>query len=121
MAKKVKDLEESVDGESTETSEVEQKEKKTSIKKEFKDDLTLLIAKNINKEFKNQPDLVQFMDGDETNASDVRDWVSTGSSLLDLIISNRPNGGVPSGRIVELLGLEGCVTVDTLIEVEIDE
>ena len=36
----------------------------------------------------------------------VSDWISTGSSILDLAISNRPNGGIPVGRITEISGLE---------------
>lgn len=36
----------------------------------------------------------------------VRDWISTGSTLLDYMISNRRNGGVPCGKITELQGEE---------------
>jgi len=36
----------------------------------------------------------------------VSDWISTGSSLLDLAISNRKNGGLPVGRICELSSQE---------------
>ena len=36
----------------------------------------------------------------------ISDWIPTGSSLLDLAISNRPNGGIPVGRITEVTGLE---------------
>lgn len=36
----------------------------------------------------------------------VNDWISTGSSILDLYISNVPNGGIPVGRITEFTGLE---------------
>jgi len=50
----------------------------------------------------------------------VKNWISTGSDVLDLIISNRPHSGVPSGRIIELTGLEGCVTEETLIEIFIE-
>lgn len=38
--------------------------------------------------------------------SDTLGYISTGSSLLDLAISNRPYGGVPVGRITEISGLE---------------
>jgi len=31
-------------------------------------------------------------------------WISTGSMLLDYICSNRRNGGLPEGRIVEIFG-----------------
>lgn len=36
----------------------------------------------------------------------VRDFISTGSTLLDYIISNRRNGGIPCGKITELQGEE---------------
>lgn len=36
----------------------------------------------------------------------VHDWLSTGSTLLDYIISNRRNGGVPCGKITEIQGEE---------------
>ena len=31
-------------------------------------------------------------------------WVSTGSRQLDYIVSNRPNGGLPVGRVIEIFG-----------------
>ena len=34
----------------------------------------------------------------------VKRWISTGSKLLDYICSNRRNGGLPEGRIVEIFG-----------------
>jgi len=40
-------------------------------------------------------------------ASNVKDWISTGSTMLDLAVSNRPNGGIATGRLIELQGLEG--------------
>jgi recombination protein RecA len=36
----------------------------------------------------------------------VPEWISTGSTVLDLAISNRPNGGLPVSKIVEITGLE---------------
>ena len=39
-------------------------------------------------------------------ASAVKDWISTGSTLLDLAVSNKKNGGIASGRVTELTGLE---------------
>jgi recombination protein RecA len=36
----------------------------------------------------------------------VKEWVSTGSTILDLAISNRKNGGFPVGRVCEITGLE---------------
>ena len=31
-------------------------------------------------------------------------WISTGSKVLDYICSNRRNGGLPEGRIIEIFG-----------------
>lgn len=45
--------------------------------------------------------------GSEDSTSNVTDWVSSGCTMLDIAISNRPNGGIPVGRIVEIVGLEG--------------
>ena len=37
-----------------------------------------------------------FLDGsDDTTPTDIKDFISTGSTMLDLTISNKPNGGIP--------------------------
>jgi len=36
----------------------------------------------------------------------IKDWIPTGSTLLDYAISNRRDGGVPAGKIVEIQGEE---------------
>ena len=41
------------------------------------------------------------------NPASIKDWISTGSTILDLAISNKPNGGLVAGRITEINGLEG--------------
>jgi len=43
---------------------------------------------------------------DLDNPTDVREWISTGSTLLNFCISNRPNGGVPVGKLTEINGEE---------------
>jgi recombination protein RecA len=63
-----------------------------------------VIADNLNKLFKDKDQIAYI--GDEDSPTDLDTFVSTGSSLLDLAISNRPFGGLPFGRIVELTGLE---------------
>jgi len=73
----------------------------------IRDELSTLISKNLSKTFKDQAQTVWYLDGPEESPSDIADWVSTGSSLLDLAISNKPHGGVPVGRITEITGLEG--------------
>ena len=54
-------------------------------------------------------------------SSTVKDWISTGSLLLDLAISNVKNGGIPVGRLTEISGGEGCVAEDTLVEIELED
>ena len=71
-----------------------------------RDDLALLMQSAMNKSSKDGTKLSYFID-EEDNPSEVVEWVSTGSSLLDLAISNRPHGGLPVGRMVEFSGLEG--------------
>lgn len=58
---------------------------------------------------------------DDGSPSDVKTFVPTGSTLLDYIISNKRNGGIPVGKLTEIAGLEGCVHPDTLIEVIIED
>ena len=71
-----------------------------------KDDLLERLADELNKSNKEGGKIAFFLDEQE-DPSTISDWVSTGSSMLDLAISNRPHGGLPVGRIVELTGLEG--------------
>ena len=40
----------------------------------------------------------------DTSPTHVNRWISTGSKLLDYICSNRRDGGLPEGRIVEIFG-----------------
>jgi len=61
------------------------------------------LKQDINKEYKGRK-LAYFLNGDDEVISDVKDWISTGSILLDLALSNRKNGGLPLGRIIELSG-----------------
>ena len=70
-----------------------------------KDELANVIADELNKQFKHQK-VAYFLD-EGSNPTDVTDWISTGSTMLDLAISNKPNGGVAVGKITELNGLEG--------------
>jgi len=72
-----------------------------------RDELSSLLAENLNKKFKGQQKVAYFLDGSEQTPTDLTEWISTGSSMLDLAIANRPNGGIPVGRITEITGLEG--------------
>ena len=81
-----------------------------------RDEMALLIQKELNKSQKDGSKISFFLVG-EDNPVDVREWISTGSTLLDLAISNRPHGGSPVGRMVELSGLES--TGKSLISAQI--
>ena len=70
-----------------------------------KDELANVIADELNKQFKHQK--VAYFLEEGGNPTDVTDFISTGSTILDLMIANRPNGGVAVGKITELNGLEG--------------
>lgn len=76
------------------------------VQKVERNELSQLVAKALNKASADGTKVVYFLD-EEEDASMVTDWISTGSTLLDLAISNRKNGGLPVGRICELNGLEG--------------
>ena len=70
-------------------------------------DLANVLADSLNKKFKSTNyKVAYFLEGDTSSPSDVKEWISTGSTMLDLAISNRPNGGLPVGRIIEITGLE---------------
>lgn len=70
-----------------------------------RDELAGIIADELNKQFKHQK-VAYFLEEDE-NPTDVTDYISTGSTMLDLAISNKPHGGIGVGKITELNGLEG--------------
>ena len=63
------------------------------------------LADSLNKKFKDTK-VAYFLDGTDKTPTDIKDFISTGSSMLDLAISNKPNGGVAVGRITEINGLE---------------
>ena len=71
-----------------------------------KDQLAEVIASELNKQFKSHK-VAYFLDGVDQTPTDISDWISTGSTILDLAISNRPDGGLAAGRITEINGLEG--------------
>jgi recombination protein RecA len=70
------------------------------------DDLINVLAQSLNKKFKKEGKIAYFLDDENDCPTDLTEWLSTGSSLLDLAISNRPNGGIPVGRITEITGME---------------
>jgi len=80
---------------------------KKVIQEPDRDELAQLIAESLNKMNKDSDQVAFFLDGRESTPTDFTDFVSTGATMLDVAISNRPNGGIAVGRITELTGLEG--------------
>jgi recombination protein RecA len=64
-------------------------------------DFTQDLIKSLNKEHGTK---VAYNLAFEASPTHVKRWISTGSKLLDYIVSNRRNGGLPEGRIVEIFG-----------------
>ncbi len=71
--------------------------KKRNKTEDFTDDL----IKSLNKEHGTRVAYNLAFDNSPTH---VQRWISTGSRLLDYVISNRKNGGLPEGRIIEIFG-----------------
>lgn len=83
----------------------ETKKTKKPVPAADRDELATIIADNLNKLHKEER-VAYFLDGLEETPTDLKDFVGTQNDILDLIISNRPNGGIAVGRITELTGLE---------------
>ena len=63
---------------------------KTKSTADISDDLGSLLADTINKKFKDQSfKAAYFLEGDDDAPVHVNEYVSTGSSILDLAISNK--------------------------------
>ena len=70
-----------------------------------RDELASILADNLNKQFSDTK-VAYFLDGTDITPTDIKEFVSTGSTMLDLAISNKPYGGIAVGRITEINGLE---------------
>ena len=81
--------------------------KAKKVKKEDKqeevqlNDFTADLIKSLNKE---RGTRVAYNLSTDESPTHVSRWISTWSKQLDYIISNRRNGGLPEGRIVEIFG-----------------
>jgi len=74
------------------------KEKKV-IQEPDRDELASLIAESLNKLNKDSDQIAFFLDGREETPTDFTDFISTGATMLDVAISNRPHGGIAVGRM----------------------
>lgn len=79
------------------------KEKKVEESVKTDNELAGIIKDTINSNFKGFK-VASFLNSDDNVASQIDLWLPTGSTMLDLAISNRPNGGYPFGRIIEIYG-----------------
>jgi recombination protein RecA len=84
-----------------------EKKTKKPIPAADRDELAQVIADSLNKLNKDSDQVAYFLDGKEDTPTDFTDFISTGATMLDIAISNRPHGGIAVGRITELTGLEG--------------
>lgn len=80
-------------------------------------DLASQLMNDINKDLQEEVAVLV----DDGSPSDVKVFIPTGSTLLDYVISNQVDGGIPVGKLTEIAGLEGCVHPDTLVEVIIED
>jgi recombination protein RecA len=64
-------------------------------------DFTSELISSLNKEHGSR---IAYNLSEDESPTHVKRWISTGSTLLDYIVSNRFNGGLPEGRIVEIFG-----------------
>jgi recombination protein RecA len=65
------------------------------------EDFTTDLIKSLNKEHGSR---IAYNLASDESPTHVKRWISTGSTLLDYIVSNRRDGGLPEGRIVEIFG-----------------
>ena len=77
------------------------RKKKTKEDSSMTEDFTEDLIKSLNKEHGNK---VAYNLAYDSSPTHVKRWISTGCKQLDYIISNRKNGGLPEGRIIEIFG-----------------
>ena len=65
------------------------------------DDFTNDLIQSLNKEHGTK---VAYNLAYDVSPTHVKRWISTGCKQLDYIVSNRENGGMPEGRIIEIFG-----------------
>ena len=68
--------------------------------------LTKLLIEEFNKDEDKSGKIAWNLATDDDNPTDVKEFISTGSTLLDYAIANRRNGGIPVGKLTELSGEE---------------
>jgi len=64
-------------------------------------DFTAELISSLNKENGSR---IAYNLAEDESPTHVKRWISTGSTILDYIVANRRNGGLPEGRIIEIFG-----------------
>ena len=64
-------------------------------------DFTSELISSLNKENGSR---IAYNLAEDESPTHIKRWISTGSTLLDYIVSNRKRAGLPEGRIVEIFG-----------------
>jgi len=64
-------------------------------------DFTAELISSLNKENGSR---IAYNLAEDESPTHIKRWISTGSTLLDYIVSNRKRAGLPEGRIVEIFG-----------------
>lgn len=72
-----------------------------------RDELAQSIANALNQFNKDGEKVAFFLDGFDSSPTEFTEFISTGATMLDIAVSNRPHGGIAVGRITEITGLEG--------------
>lgn len=68
--------------------------------------LTKLLVKAFNKDEAKTGKVAWSLVDDSDNPTDVKEWISTGNTLLNYCIRNKKGGGVPVGKLTEIVGEE---------------
>lgn len=76
-------------------------------KKNDNKDILESVRDDINKKFKDTGKNVASVMSDTSTDIEPEGWISTGDDILDLSISNRPHGGLPLGKYVNIYGDSG--------------
>lgn len=64
-------------------------------------DFTAELITSLNKENGSR---IAYNLAEDESPTHIKRWISTGSTLLDYIVSNRKRAGLPEGRIIEIFG-----------------
>jgi len=90
-----------------EVKEAEEQEKSPSLERELDSAaLSRLLVKEFNKDEKKTGTLAWNLVTDASNPTVVKEFISTGSTLLDYCIANKAGGGAPVGKLMEISGEE---------------